>query len=161
MKINRSRSSVIVLKETNYTESTATTTAATLTGMIDYESLSFLCKFDVAAGHSAAGDKLQVYIQRSGQQGLQGVTSLWDDIGSSSLHTEAGIGDGATLYEWINISSNIEPGTQDDVYTQAADALTAATTKDLPWGDAIRIRVTNTEGTALDMSLTIWGIFRI
>lgn len=160
MGINRSRSGVVVLAETNYTDSTQTVDAATLTGLTDYKSISFLLKIDVAAGHSAAGDKLQVYFQRSGNYNLNNVTATWDDIASSSLHTEASIGDGATLYEWVNIASGIEPGTSDDVYTEAADTLTAATTKDLPWGDEIRVRVTETEGTALDMSLTIWAIYK-
>jgi len=130
-KINRSVSSVIVLAATDYTSNT-TVTAATLSGMLDYHSISFLCKF--SATGSDAGDRLQVFIQRSGNDNIKGQTATWDDIAASTEHTESSIGNGSDLFEWINITSNIEPGTSDDVYTEAADALTAATTKDVPWG---------------------------
>ena len=150
MIINRSVDNVIVLAATQYVSNT-TVTAATLEGMRDYHTIVFLMKFETS--ESTAGDKLQIFYQRTIDGG-----ATWDDIGASSLVTEADIS--TTLYKIMTITSNIEPGTSDDEYTPATEALTASTTKDVPWGDQVRVQVVQTEGTALDITLTITGLFK-
>ena len=149
MPINRNVDGGFVADAQNITAAT-TTTHGTLTGMADYKVISFLLKVDSASGHSAAGDKVTVYFQRTGNNG-----STWDDIAASTQWTENAVGDGGTKYEWITIVADTEPGSSDDVYTEAAASLAAATTKDLPWGDSIRIQSTGVEGADLDMTIRV------
>lgn len=149
MSINRSRNNIPILAETQYTQTSQTITAVSgLAGFQDANSITFQCKF--AAVGSTAGDLLQVFIQASVDGG-----TTYTDIAASTDLAESVIGNGSTIYEYLTVTRGIDPGSTNDVFQRTTESLTAGTTRNVNWGDLIRVRVVLTEGTALDITLTI------
>lgn len=142
-KINRPTENIVLLVNTNYTGGT-TVVAATVDGFKDYNSITFQFIFDVTG--SAADDLLHVFIQAS----IDGGTT-WTDIVASTDRAESA-GD---LTEYMTVTRNVDPGTTDDNHANEDAALSAGTVRRLNWGNELRVKVKQTEGTALDISLQV------
>lgn len=142
-KINRPTENITLLATTNYVSNT-TVVAATVSGFRDFNSITFHFKFDVTG--SAADDKLQCFIQASCDNG----TTWTDIVASTDLAESAG-----DTEQFMTVTRNVDPGTTDDSFNQEDAALSAGTVRRMNWGDKLRVKVKQTEGTALDISLTV------
>jgi len=148
MSINRSRNNIPVLAATQFVSNTTVTSVSGLAGFQDVNSITFECKFDAVG--SASNDLLQVFIQAS----VDGGTTFTDIAASTDL-AESVIGNGSTIREYLTVTRGIDPGSTNDVFQLTSATLTAGTTRNINWGDVIRVVVKQTEGTALDITLTI------
>ena len=124
------------------TEATVAPTGALLTDVGGYNGAGFQITVGVPSAHSVdAGDRTRVIVQRSLDDG-----TTWDDIGSSRMFFEVSIGAGSEVISYINVANSIEPGTSDDVYDQEDGVIAAETTKDVMWGNRVRVKVATVEG---------------
>ena len=142
-KLNRPTENIVMLANTNYVSNT-TVVAATVAGFKDYNSITFQFIFDVTG--SASNDLLQVFIQATVDGG-----TTWTDIAASTDLAES-VGD---LTEYLTVTRNIDPGTSDDNFANEDAALTAGTVRRMNWGNDLRVKVKQTEGTALDISVAV------
>ena len=77
--------------------------------------------------------------------------TTWTDIAASTDLAES-VGD---LTEYLTVTRNIDPGTPDDNFANEDAALTAGTVRRMNWGNDLRVKVKQTEGTALDISVAV------